>query len=42
MRKSVVDKYRDIRVSIQGPGYVFGDFDCYMNSTTYGYSLKAA
>mmetsp|Transcript_25026 Transcript_25026/g.33552 ORF Transcript_25026/g.33552 Transcript_25026/m.33552 type:complete len:187 (+) Transcript_25026:705-1265(+) len=31
MKRSVVDKYRDLRISIQGVGYVFGDYDCFTN-----------
>ena len=42
MRKSAVDKYKDIRLSIQGSGFVFGDFECYTGQPTYGYSLRAA
>lgn len=31
MKRSVVDKYRDLRISIQGVGYVFGDYECFTN-----------
>lgn len=41
MRRSVFDKYRDIRVSIHGAGYVFGDFDCFTDKEKYTYSLRA-
>ena len=35
MRKSVLSKYRDIRVAIKGSGYVFGDFECFTGLETY-------
>ena len=36
-----LDKYRDIRISINGIGYVFGDYDAITNQETYQYSLQA-
>ena len=38
----MVDKYRDICISIQGCGFVFGDFECHTDQKTYSYSLRAA
>ena len=36
-----MDRYKDIRISIQGSGYVFGEIDVYTNQPTYQYSLRA-
>ena len=37
-----MDKYKDIIISFQGSGFVYGDYDCYTNQKTYGYSLRAS
>ena len=36
-----IDRYKDIRVSINGHGYVFGDYDAYTGQKTYAYSLRS-
>ena len=40
-KKNNIDRYKDIRISIHGNGYVFGDYDAFTEQHTYQYSLRA-
>jgi len=40
LKTSKVDKFKDIRISINGTGYVFGDYDAHTNQDVYQYSLR--
>ena len=42
LKTSSVSRYKDIRISINGTGYVFGDYDAFTNQKTYQYSLRAS
>ena len=41
LKKTKLDKFKDIRISINGTGYVFGDYDAYTDQETYQYSLRS-
>ena len=42
LKSNSVNRYKDIRISINGPGFVFGDYDVYTKKPVYQYSLRAA
>lgn len=42
LKTSKVDKFKDIRISINGTGYVFGDYDAFTEQDVYQYSLRAS
>jgi len=41
LKKSNIDRYRDIRVSIHGNGFVFGDYEAFTDQAAYQYTLRA-
>ena len=40
-KNNKLDRYKDIRISIQGRGFVFGEYDAYTGQKTYQYSLRS-
>ena len=41
LKHSNLDRYKDIRISINGRGYVFGHYDAYTHQKKFQYSLRS-
>lgn len=42
MKRTSLDRYKDIKIGIHGCGFVFGEVDTMLKHKTYQYSLRAA